>query len=776
MRCFSRPNLASLDAIVVEEPWKLPPLKFPDGTPKPEIQKAWKDTNLRHAFLTGFEGMTETGFVDAAAKNRPVKMWCFFVDYDCPLTVEQMASMKASPGGSHPPAWVYRSVRGKMRLVWDFEAPVGIANDKQAKAFIDQLTAKLMLSSWLPSLDHNCLKVYQCFEVGSDWQQLSEYKIPAATLSLWLMEASRGISLLGPEDRRVDIPIDVVAEQVQKEFPGRWEGEFTLGARGIRFWDPIADNPTAAVVCADGMMCFTGDKPFVKWGDIFFRSKFVEAWESKKADTVVRRTLWDEHNFWLHQDDGYWEKYDTASMSRWLRVQGFSAKAGPGGSEIDRALSKVQMDQRIRAALPFIHQPHGPKDYQGERVLNISKIKVLAPAGAGIFPVNDFGAAVKTFPWIWSFLSQFLELVKNQNIQLEYLLQWMKYTYERALEQRPGQGQALVLAGKEGDGKTFFATVILGKMLGGTGDQADYIIRGSQWSNQLAKWPIALIDDSQGSADHGAHAQFSALVKKLVANRMLSYNGKYESTGTVEWLGRVVILCNDDAESLRLLPTMDISVARKISLLKTSSRGFVFETDEENVRRVNEELPYFCRFLLGMEVNEVFKDLEKPRFFLKPFHHPELLSYSSRGSKSYTVFETIHAFLETYRIQKPEAKFWEGTATQLFQCISADLVGNQKATLSNLNPYSLGIALGQMRAKGMPVVAQDDQSISRWRIPTDLRWSNEFLIKGGYSVSDFLKTKAENGDEDGRAEPGTDRNSEHDTVRDDSQGKETPGA
>ena len=49
-------------------------------------------------------------------------------------------------------------------------------------------------------------------------------------------------------------PIGRVAEEVEKRFPGRWPGAFEIGARGPRFWDDTASNPTAAIVRSDYLL------------------------------------------------------------------------------------------------------------------------------------------------------------------------------------------------------------------------------------------------------------------------------------------------------------------------------------------------------------------------------------------------------------------------------------------------------------------------------------------------------------------------------------------
>ncbi len=741
MRLFSKPNLVELKATPITEPWKLKPFAYPPGLVKEQIQAMWKDPSFKHHFFSAFEGMTESVFVSKEAKNRPFRQWCLIVDYDARLSDTMREHVKNNPPVEYPPSWLVTTVSGNARLIWDFELPVMFSNDQQALAFLNQITRRLQLSRWLPGLDLKCLRgLYQCCELGQKWEPLTpEAKIPIAVLNSWLLDASKTVTLLSPEDHKTNIPLTHIAEEVVKRFPGRWQGEFDLGRRGIRFWDPVADNPTAAVVTPEGMMCFTGDKPFMTWKAIF-GPRFVEEYEAAKADIIMRRALWDEKCFWLQLGDENWERFTAEHFSRWLKCEGMSSKPefSGGASEIDKMMILIQTHCRVRAALPFVFQPQGPMTFRGERILNISRVKVLQPADAGIF--HDFDSAVKTFPFIWSFLTNFLERVDKRPVQLTYLLHWMKHVYETGYYMRPRPGHAIVLAGTMSKGKTFFATALLGKMLGGSGDSSDFVVKGSQWTNQLAKWPIALIDDQQGGANHEAHTQFSAVVKKLVANRSMSYNGKYESTGEVEWLGRVIINCNDDAESLRLLPTMDNSIADKISLLRVNGASdFVFPADEsETSRHLEEELPYFCRFLLDMKYEEDAKNAVSTRFFLKPFHHPFLMGHACRGGMSYSVYELLQPFLQAYKKEKPDDPIWQGTASQLYQCLYAE----GRETMNRLNPRTVGIALGQMQAQGMKMTASAKHGgLQVWHIPCDLEWGGTDFPKSGSAVSAFLDSQ-----------------------------------
>jgi len=48
---------------------------------------------------------------------------------------------------------------------------------------------------------------------------------------------------------------------------------------------------------------------------------------------------------------------------------------------------------------------------------------------------------------------------------------------------------------------------------------------------------------------------------------------KFKSSGEVPWFGRIIVTCNLDAESLRILPDMDLNTNDKISLFKAKMKG-----------------------------------------------------------------------------------------------------------------------------------------------------------------------------------------------------------
>ena len=50
--------------------------------------------------------------------------------------------------------------------------------------------------------------------------------------------------------------------------------------------------------------------------------------------------------------------------------------------------------------------------------------------------------------------------------------------------------------------------------------------------------------------------------------KSFEYHAKFRDQQSVPWVGRVMVTCNDDVESIRILPDMEMNTLDKISLFK----------------------------------------------------------------------------------------------------------------------------------------------------------------------------------------------------------------
>jgi hypothetical protein len=393
-------------------------------------------------------------------------------------------------------------------------------------------------------------------------------------------------------------------------------------------------------------------------------------------------------------------------MRLMLKVE-YGLSAYPGkketSSEIDRAIYSVQKQKSVVAAMPFVHQPQGLLMFSGSRYLNTSSVRCMEPVEDDI---TEWGQG---FPWLAEFLGEFFEPVE----QLEYFLAWWKHFYQNALHQKPRTGQALFIAGDTNVGKTLLSTGIISRTVGGHMDASAYLLGEEKFTSHVVSAPIMSVDDTHGASDQRKHTRYSTMIKKVVANRHQLFEEKFMKAGMVEWLGRVVVTCNTDPESIRLLPNVDISILDKIMLMRCSRRRPEFPEPEEMERTLSTELPHFCRWLVQWEIPPQCKG--DVRFGVKPYHDKHLYNAAIQTSGSYSFFELLADFLVSY---ESEDGHWQGTSTRLVADMSLDeRIGSLAMKYTPAQAASL---LGQLKARGFELERVRNSSQRIWRIPIDI--------------------------------------------------------
>jgi hypothetical protein len=310
----------------------------------------------------------------------------------------------------------------------------------------------------------------------------------------------------------------------------------------------------------------------------------------------------------------------------------------------------------------------------------------------------------------------FTEQDDDESEQLTAFLAWLKYAYVNALEKTPRPGHTIVIAGPAGKGKTFLSWQVISRLLGGRADAASHLVDGDVWTERLTEKPVMTIDDSSALTDTKHLNAFTNKVKRYTANAEILFNQKYEKTGNVPWFGRIVITCNLDAESLRILPDMDQSTKDKVCLFKTSDAQVDFADWQANDRIAGAELPHFARFLVEWPYPADWVSPEK-RFGIKTYHHPDLFEESRRQGIGF-VLEMVSGFLEAYCQTHPEKEYWEGSNLQL----CADLAAMYPGMSKEIKYDVLSRQLGKVTAAGYNLFKIQDPETKKvtWKIHRDI--------------------------------------------------------
>lgn len=723
---YSLQNHRDTSVVAVDRPWDLP-MGYPkdiDAADKQTFRKWCKSSNTAHTFLSMMEGVAPGSRV--SKENVPQRCHGLIVDYDdnsMPLD-EVRRRLRTPPTPLFRPQWLVSTFSKKYRLVWTFERPIVLGNAAFAAKFLEVAFAEIQVLKWLFGYDEASADPSMYWELGRSWEALEGgAAIPAGYVWSWSSKASEKMRLV-EKGSALDIPLELIAAAAAEKFPKQWalwKDTFALNAYGVRFWDETADCPNGCQVRTWGMQAYSRG-PHMTWEDIFGRD-FVAKFEADRVGPILENTYYDGDKYWCWNDGRReFNPVNREDFSQRLRCRGFNPKKDPKKhtSEVDAVENQIKEQKLVAAALPFIHQPRGMLYYNSRYLLNTSAKTCLPPAPPG--SVRDLlHGKQECFPWIHRFLHGLFDPAE----QLPYFLGWLKWFYENGLQLKPRQGQALVIVGPASKGKTFLSTAFLSRMVGGHSDATMYLVEGNPFSATVACEPLMCVDDSKSTADMRAHAAYSANVKRLVANRTIYWNEKYLKGGQTEWLGRVVITCNPDPESLRIIPSIEISNLDKLCLFRTSDKldPALFTTPEEVQAILGKELPYFCRWLLDWPYPDYVINRTNTRFGVKAYHHRGLYEAALQHGRSYSFLEVLLDFLrihqDSMKDQAHEFRGWTGDASQLFKDLQITYVGHNEH-IRKYDSHTIAINLGTLAQRGYNIRRQVTRGVTKWSIPWDL--------------------------------------------------------
>ena len=656
------------------EPW--------NTTTQAPQKTQWNKPDVDHCFYSGLEGLIAASRIDS--KNNPAVFLHWLVaDYDGEIN-QNMRDTVLERCVDFKPQYICRTFSGGARLLWKLEEPFPLHKNDLTAKLLKHIRKKLKLSKTLVGLDTAAFEdPAKYYEAGTDWVHLSDDVIPAPFMMQWAIESTHNYAWkkLGPS-----IPMELIAEEVEKQYPGQWQGEFEVGVRGVRFWDSSADNETAAVIRESGMQCFTGGQAFVPWSAIL-GGKFVRQFQADQIGGAVSEVYFDGREYWTQLANGQWQASNKSDLALHLKVErGLSAVVPRGStfSEVDQALHRIQKQQCIVCAAPLIHRPKGIVYIDGFRVLNTSTVAVFQPSEKqDVDPATDF-------PWLENYFATLFNPVE----QLDYFYAWLRRWYASALDGKMRPGQASFFAGVPNTGKTLLSTLILSRTFGGHIDASSFLSGEDGFNSHLFNSAVWAVDDVVPLTDNKSHLKFSALIKKMAANRTFSVREKYRVDKLIEWNGRVVVTCNTDPESIRILPDVDLSNRDKINLFRVAERDtFSFPNNVAEI--IQAELPFFLRWLLDWSPPDHV--LGDSRYGVQTYCEASLFEAARHSSSAYSFLEVLMKFFEGQ-----VSDVWTGSATELLSAMLNDQDG-LAGIASKYTTRQVGRELSKLASQGYPL-------------------------------------------------------------------------
>ena len=708
-------NLRETKASKVGDLSKLPTEK-PTFKSKADYREWCSDATTEHVFYSACEGRAPSKRISG---DNPVhKVYGLVADYDAPVNWDSFESnLKKSCSGRLKPTWSTKTYSGYLRLVWEFEEAIPI-DPSMFDSFMQNMNRSLRVDKLFAGYDSTSLRPNQYFELGEEWIKTNG-QVPTDIVHAALTKA---VTSKPPESSDTNIPISVIAEEIESRFPNRWIGEFEVGARGPLFWIDDGINRDGCQVVEDGIVCYSdrAGKGFMSWSDIF-GSSFVKDYETKKLSNLL-----DE--YWFNGKTFYKLLFDEAvtipkdQLILELRQAGFSTrvKKGQGVSEVENAVLTISNSNRIDEIAPVVFSPDRIVSYNASRILNCSNLKPVEP--------DDDGDPSK-----WPFLHQWLEQLfvnSTEHSSLDYFYSWLQRFYSAVLNKVPLQGQALLLVGPTGRGKSLLSNIVISGLVGGFSDASDYLSGQTKFNKDLGRVASWVIDDTTSAASFQDQRRATELLKRAVANPRVEYMAKYADAMSIPWTGRVIMSLNMDANSLSVIPSLDTSNRDKLmALLISDNATKKFAPNQKLEAQIKDELPYFAKFLLDWKIPEGVEDVG--RFGVQSYIDPTIADAAYDNSSRSTISELVEFFAKRCRDVYPDMDKWCGTLTE-FQVLVHELNnGRDVGSSRNLEFCRRGMITleeaGRVNKKIRPVLSRGHGGGKVWTIDLDHRFDIGFV-------------------------------------------------
>lgn len=328
-----------------------------------------------------------------------------------------------------------------------------------------------------------------------------------------------------------------------------------------------------------------------------------------------------------------------------LQLDGLDVEEFVAGMKAgERALVQAQVHRYVSFAGPLAGHKRGMKTLpDGTRYLVTSSFKEsLGTVGKDI-SASNFRAFIR-------------ELVgDDQALRLEY---WMKVGRESLLAGDFRPGQALVLAGPAGCGKSLLQALLTEWFGGREGRPYRYMSGETPFNGDLAGAEHLVIEDEHASTDMRTRRKVGSALKLLTFCQNMSVHPKGRQAITLPVFHRLSITINDEPENLCFLPPIDPSLEDKqLILVCRPVKGL---TDrKKDWARLSGDLPALESILKRTVIP---KAMREPRCGVAAWQNPSVLDVLRDMENDVRLLSLID---ETLFHGGTTERQWEGSADAL---------------------------------------------------------------------------------------------------------------
>lgn len=343
-------------------------------------------------------------------------------------------------------------------------------------------------------------------------------------------------------------------------------------------------------------------------GKYYFWNSFIEQWQvaaPDHIDTLLQTT---------HKQSGLVEK-------------------GSRLSEAKIMMERIRIERPVDAVAALGWETPGIHRIDGQTVLVTKGAKLIEPK-EGSWQVTQ-------------------NLIPNMfREQTPYFLGWLKTAVQGLYGPRDQRryGQALILCGAKGCGKSVLQTKVITGALGGRmGRPFGWLAGQTDFNSELFECVHLSIEDEYAQWDLKSRREFGAGLKRLTANVDQKLHRKGLPAYTMRPYWRVTISLNDDGDNMHVLPPIDASLEDKIIMLQCGFHGTGLGSPDLGLK-LEEELPAFLHYLLN--VYELPAAYKSDRYGVKEFIHPTLQELLNDTDPNLVLNEVVRKMYEDGPVEK----------------------------------------------------------------------------------------------------------------------------
>ena len=208
-------------------------------------------------------------------------------------------------------------------------------------------------------------------------------------------------------------------------------------------------------------------------------------------------------------------------------------------------------------------------------------------------------------------------------------------------------GQVLGLIGPIDCGKSLLQSIITHCLGGREADASLWLVRGNDFNSNLWGAEHLRLGDEELSEDHRRRHGLRDRLKKITTADVYPLHPKYCDEKSFRPIWRASLSANDDSDSISVLPMPMDSFADKIIYLKCYKPLEPYHDGSAKAskaywQKLVKSIPAFLHKIENTQLPDEYRD---SRFFVKEFHHPDVVSLIAGSSPVAPLGELIIRFL-----------------------------------------------------------------------------------------------------------------------------------